>query len=163
MSTADITTMDTISRRADVYAAARALLQERVTALNEGLAALHTLVADNPGLFVKPKTQVFAGIKVGFAKGKGAITYDKPEVLIARIKRLLPEQADILIDTKEKPNKAALALLSAADLKKLGCTVADTGDQAVVRPVDGAVDKLVAALLKSASADEREEAGGDES
>ena len=48
----------------------------------------------------------------------------------------------------EVPNKEALAELSAADLKKIGVTLTDTGYVAVIKPVDGEVDKIVAALLK---------------
>jgi hypothetical protein len=36
-------------------------------------------------------------------------------------------------------------------LKKLGCTVRDTGDEVVIKPVDGDVDKIVRALLKDAT------------
>jgi hypothetical protein len=70
--------------------------------------------------------------------------------VVARIKKHLPEQADVLIKLKETPVKDALAQLSAAELKKLGVTVSEAGDQVVVKPVDSEVDKMVDALMKEA-------------
>lgn len=171
-----MSTIDTISKRAEVYATARALLAEKVSALNDGIAALRkdhipaikravaraaeaeaslrALVDANPECFTRPRTQVFSGVKVGFQKGKGAISFDDADAVVARIKKHLPEQADVLIKLKETPVKDALANLSAAELKRIGVTVSEAGDQVVVKPVDSEVDKLVDALLK----DSQEEA-----
>ena len=99
---------------------------------------------------------MFAGIKVGYAKGKGALSFDDADSVVARIKKHLPEQADVLIRTKEAPVKEALAQLSAAELKKIGVTLSEAGDQTVVRPVDSEVDKMVDALLKAATGEEGE-------
>ena len=52
--------------------------------------------------------------------------------------------------------KEALAQLSAAELKKIGVTLSEAGDQTVVRPVDSEVDKMVDALLKAATGEEGE-------
>ena len=124
--------------------------------LAETEAALRALVEANPGCFIRPRTQVFAGIKVGYAKGKGALSFDDADSVVARIKKHLPEQADVLIRTKEAPVKEALAQLSAAELKKIGVTLSEAGDQTVVRPVDSEVDKMVDALLKAATGEEGE-------
>lgn len=174
------TALETIGRRAEVYAQARSLLAEKVAALHDGIAQLRrdqlpsikralaraaeaeanlrALVADNPDLFRKPKTQVIAGVKVGYAKGKGQISFDDADAVVARIKKHLPDQADVLIKTAEKPVKDALAQLAAADLKKIGVSVSEAGDQVVVRPVDSEVDKLVDALLKEAAGEDGEDA-----
>ena len=53
-------------------------------------------------------------------------------------------------------HKEALAQLSAAELKKIGVTLSEAGDQTVVRPVDSEVDKMVDALLKAATGEEGE-------
>ena len=76
--------------------------------------------------------------------------------MVARIKKHLPEQADVLIRTKEAPVKEALAQLTAAELKKIGVTIEDAGDTVVIKPVDSEVDKLVDALLKGAASDEEQ-------
>lgn len=164
--------LDSIAKRADSFAAARTVLAERVTALNDGMVALRrqhiagikralakaaeaeaelrALVQSNPANFAKPRTRVFNGVKVGYQKGKGVISFADSDAVVARIKRHLPEQADILINTTEKPVKDALAQLDGTDLKKLGVTLTAAGDQVVVKPVDSEVDKLVDALLKDA-------------
>jgi hypothetical protein len=121
-------------------------------------AKLQAAIEAEPALFGKPKTQIFHGVKVGYRKGSGKIEWEDDAVLVARIKKLLPAaQAELLIQTKEKPIAKALADLDAADLKRLGVTVEDTGEVVVIKPVDGDVDKLVAALLKD-TAEEAEDA-----
>ncbi len=162
--------IETISKRAEVYSTARQLLTEKVTAFNDGLAALRkdhipgvkkavaraveaeaalrALIEANPDCFTKPKTQVFSGVKVGYQKGKGTISFEDADSVVARIKKHLPDQADVLFKLKETPVKDALAQLSATDLKKIGVTVSEAGDQVVIKPVDSEVDKMVDALLK---------------
>lgn len=174
------TALATIERDARLHEEARLLLQQRVAVYNDGLAALardhmpgirralnkaadiearlRQLVTDNPGSFTKPRTLVLHGTKVGYQKAKGKIGFDKPERVVERIKRLMSEQADILIHKEEKPNKEALAKLPAADLKRLGCTVTDGGDEVIVKPIDGEVEKIVKAMLKAAA----EAAGADD-
>lgn len=165
--------LDNISKRAEVFASARSLLADKVTALNDGIAALRkdcipgikravakaaeaeaalrALIEAHPDCFTKPKTQVFSGVKVGFQKGKGTISFEDADAVVARIKKHLPDQADVLIKLKETPIKDALAQLSATDLKKIGVTVSEAGDQVVIKPVDSEVDKMVDALLKDAT------------
>lgn len=67
--------------------------------------------------------------------------------MIAKIKQLFSDQTDALIKTTEKPVRAALAALPADSLKKLGITVADTGDEPVIKSAIGDVEKLIAALV----------------
>jgi len=45
-------------------------------------------------------------------------------------------------------SKAALANISVADLKRIGCTITDDIDAVLIKPTDSEVDKLVMALLK---------------
>lgn len=164
-----------IESRVKVYAELRQLLTDRVAVLKQGLDELHrdhlpgikralnrlaeidsqarALIEAAPDCFVKPKTIVMHGTKVGFEKGKGKLTFDKPDAVVKRIEKLMPDQADLLIHSEKKPNKEGLAKLPASDLKRLGCTLESSGDQVVLKPVDGAVDKLVKLLLKGATDD----------
>jgi hypothetical protein len=154
------------------FADARDLLTSRVEALNdeieqakrqalrgiktsvgkaaEAQARLLAALEKEPDLFEKPKSQVFHGIKIGYRKGSGKIEWEDDDQVVKLIKKNHPELADVLIKTTEKPLKKALQELDAAALKKLGVTVEDTGDVPFIKPVDGEVDKLVAALLKDA-------------
>ncbi|MGS5089035.1 host-nuclease inhibitor Gam family protein [Hydrogenophaga sp. A37] len=173
-----MTQLTDIEKRAKAFADARAEVTGIVTVLNDGIDALkrdnlpalkrciakvaerhdnlRALIDANPQLFTKPKTVVFHGVKVGFAKGKGGIKFDDAEQVVKLIKKHLPDQADVLIITKETPAKDALAQLSAADLKKIGCTVVNTGEQVVIKPADSEVDKLVDTLIKGATETEAE-------
>lgn len=122
--------------------------------------ALKLQIELHPHLFEKPRTAVAHGIKFGLAKGKGGLNIPDPDKTVLLIRKHLPEQAEVLISVKETPAKEALALLPAADLKRIGVQVVDSGDQVVIKPADGEVDKLVKVLLKAAvEADGDGEAG----
>ncbi len=173
-----MTTLTDIEARAKLYADARESLAAIVSTLNADIEALkrkampdikrcigrasthhdqlRTLIEASPELFAKPKSRTLAGIKLGFQKGKGKIEWDDPDQVVRLIKKHFPEQADVLITTTEKPVKDALNGLTAAELKKLGISVVEGGEAIFIKPADSAVDKLVDALLKEATADVEE-------
>jgi hypothetical protein len=142
---------------AELNEAVEAVKRARLTAIKRAVeraghhhSALYALLDRARHLFVKPRTHVFHGVKVGLQKGKGGIEFDDAEKVVALIKRHFPDQQEILIRTKETPDKDGLGTLPVADLKRLGCEVADAGDQIVIKPTDSDVDKIVSALLKEA-------------
>ncbi len=166
-------TLNQIESKARTYSDARDRLRELCAALEDGMkalriehlsgirralnraaeaeAALHALVEQAPELFVKPKTVILHGVRVGYMKGKGKIEWESDEQVVKLIRKHFPELADVLIVTAEKPSKDGLAALTVADLKKLGATVDEAGDQVYIKPADSALDKMVDALLKSAT------------
>ncbi len=157
------------------YADRRALLADRLTALDRDLAlvkrkhmkelkrhvaltaetqtALYAAIDGAPELFEKPKTRIIHGIKVGFRKGKGKIEWEDDEQLVALIKKKFPDFVDALIITTEVPSATGLQELDGAELRKLGVTVEDAGEQVVVKPVESDIEKLVKLLLKGAMDD----------
>lgn len=168
-----MTQLTDIEKRAKAFADARAEVAEIVSTLNDGIEALKRdnmpelkraiaraaekhdnlkgIIDANPQLFVRPRTVVMHGVKFGYGKGKGGIAFDDPAQVVKLIKKHLPDQAELLIITKESPAKEAIAQLSAADLKKIGCNIVNAGDAVVIKPTDSEVDKLVDALLKGAT------------
>ncbi len=164
-----------IERAAKKFADARDHLTTIVTTMNEGIEiikrdnikrlkkavanaaeehdALKALIAASPTSFVKPRSTVFHGIKLGFQKSKGKIDWGDEDQVVKLIKKHFPEQADVLIATTEKPVKEALNGLSAAELRRIGCNVIEGGDIVFIKPADSAVDKMVTALLKDATAE----------
>ena len=139
---------------AGIEALKRAAMPELKRAINrasEYQDQLKSLIEAAPELFVKPKTVIFHGIKLGYQKGKGKIEWEDTDQVVRLIKKHFPEQADILISTTEKPAKDALNSLTAAELKKLGISVVEGGDAIFIKPTDSDVDKMVDALLKSAT------------
>lgn len=164
------TAMAEIELKTQGYAAARVELAEAVTALHEDLDKvkarymgmirkqvevlrahekdLQDAILKAPGLFEKPKSRTFAGIKVGYAKQPGRLECPDDDQLISAIRRLFPDSAKTLIKTTEKPVKSALSNMNAKDLKRLGVSVVDATDVVIVKPQDSDVDKLVAALIE---------------
>lgn len=141
----------------DLNAGIEALKRDRMKDLKAAVRAwseqhdrLKAMIGENPALFEKPKTHVMHGIKFGYRKGTGGLDFDDAEQVVKLIRKHFPEQFDVLVKTQETPIKGALAQLSAAELKRLGVTVEMTGDVPFIKVTDSAVDKLVAALLKSA-------------
>lgn len=110
-------------------------------------AALESQIANNPDLFVRPRTITIDGVKVGLAKGKGKVEWDDVDRVVALIDRHFGDQADTLVKVTRTPVRAALSNLTIAELKKIGCRVEETGDQIVIKPQDSELDKLVNRLL----------------
>lgn len=123
-------------------------LRSAVAAVAEADADLKTAVERSPALFQKPRSMVLHGLKLGFKKGVGKIGWEDDDQVVKLIRKHFPEQFDVLCKTTEKPIKAALANLTAAELKKLGISVEETGDVVFVNDSTAGVDKLVKALLK---------------
>jgi hypothetical protein len=124
-------------------------IKVQVRKAKERQAELREALEEGPDLFRRPRTVIMHGIRVGYEKGKGKISFEDTETVVRLIKKHFPEQFEILVEVKEKPRKKALGdHLQVAELKKIGCTVGGTGDVVVIRPVDSEVDKIVEALLK---------------
>lgn len=126
-------------------------IRARAAKTKAARAELLAKLRRHPGLFKRPKTREFFGIRVGFMKGKGSIQFKDADALVAQIRKQLPDQVDVLTDTKVKPVRAALQQLSASVLKRLGVTVVDAADEPFVKPQEGDVLKQVAAWLDAES------------
>jgi hypothetical protein len=172
------TKLEDINKRVKDYSEGRAKLAEFVSTLTDAIEALKKdnlprirrqlnrvaeleadvrgLLLNSPEHFQKPKTLVMHGIKVGYGKGKGTVSFDDADQVIALIKKKLPDMADVLIKTTEKPLKTPLSQLTVAQLKSIGCSVEETGDVVIVHAVGGEVEKLVTALLKGAQLEAEE-------
>ncbi|PLY02745.1 MAG: hypothetical protein C0622_05190 [Desulfuromonas sp.] len=114
--------------------------------------ALFETVKQSPSLFVKPKTMVIYGVRVGFKKEKGKVSISNEEITIRLIRKHLPDQAESLIQTTDKVLKNALQQLSGAELKKIGAEIQADTDQVFIKPVGDDIDKFVAALLEEGEA-----------
>lgn len=163
-------TMTDIEKATRAYAQAREALSERVRelqqqiesarrqampAIRRALAAaqerrheLVTAVQAAPYLFERPRTVVFSNVRVGYQKGRGALSWDDDARVCELIRRHLPEQADTLIRVIERPSKTALAQLPTADLRRIGVQVVETGDSVLVRPLDDEIDRLLTQMLE---------------
>lgn len=128
-------------------------IKAQVKAAKKLAAELEAAITEGAALFERPRTQIFHGVKVGFRKASGKIAFADADQVVKLIRKHFPEQFDVLVKTSETPVKKALSNLTAAELKKLGIEVADSGDVVVIEDTAGEVDKLVAALLKDEPAE----------
>lgn len=118
---------------------------ERAAVAKEKLKAA---IEAAPQLFEKPRARLFHGVKVGLQKGKGTIEWGDADRVRALIERHMPEKLDMLCKVTYRPLKDAIAQLPAADIKRIGCTIVETGDQVIVKVVDSDIEKMVDALFK---------------
>lgn len=122
----------------------------------EKKSKLSAVVESSPELFIKPKSIIMHGMKVGFQKGKGKITVPDEEKTILLIRKHLSDQAEALIKTEEKLIRPALNNLSAADIKKVGLNLVESTDEVLIKSVDSDIHKIVNALLKESTSEEIE-------
>ena len=126
-------------------------IKRAVARAAERKAELAAAVDASHDLFVRPRTVIFHGIKVGLRKGTGGLDWDDEDRTLALIEKRFGEEANAYVKTTKKPLTKALQELDVVTLKKLGITVEDTGDLVVIAPTDSAVDKIVKALLADAT------------
>jgi len=120
--------------------------------------ALIDLVTKHPELFAKPRSQAFHGITVGYRKGKGKLTYDDAEKVIARIERQLPDQLDALAPASRQLSHDAIEVLDAKQLKAIGVSITDTDDKPYVKTPSDDVDKFVNQIVTAYSEPQKEQA-----
>lgn len=114
--------------------------------------------------FLKPKTQVFHGIEVGYVKERDTLEVPPDNILIPRIKTLLKTKISVLIRTVESVVKEAFKQLTVDEKQKLGCRIIRGADKVVVRAqAQSDVEKYFAARLTAAAAPKPDlaTAGGD--
>ena len=169
-------TLIEIQAKTKVYADAREKLAQHVTALHDEIETikrrymqrirnavgtsreaesdLSAAIDASRELFVKPRSIVAHGIKIGLQKGKGRIEWQGPARVVELIEKHFPELADALIQVKKKPIASALLERPAAELKRMGCALVEAGDQVLIKDTASDIDKLVAVLLDEQREDE---------
>ncbi|MES2697271.1 MAG: host-nuclease inhibitor Gam family protein [Verrucomicrobiota bacterium] len=142
-------------RVADLQTEVSALQRRRVGGIKAAAAEaadlcarLRATIEKAPHLFVRPRTMSLHGVTVGFRKGSGKLEWEDDAKTVALIRKHLPDQAELLIITEEKPSADALKNLDAKELAKIGVAMEGTGDFVVVKTTDSALEKLVAKILK---------------
>ena len=124
----------------------------------EAYEDLRIEIVSAPDVFLKPRTRTINGVTVGFKKEKGKVIIIDEDATIRRIERHFSEDvAETLIKTTKKCIKKALQNLPAADLKKIGVNVEETGDKVVIALAASDTEKLIAAFRKKYMADAQDE------
>ena len=127
----------------------RVVLRRRIGAVMHARAELRAAVESSASLFVKPRTRLLSGIKVGWRKRPGRIEIEDEAATITAIRRkLTDEDAERLIQVRERLNRRGLRDLSARELMRIGAVAVEDTDEPVVIPADSEIDKLVDALME---------------
>jgi hypothetical protein len=134
----------------ELHREGRPAIRRGATGCARAYERLRAAIDSSRSLFKRPRTHIFDGVRVGLVKGKGKLAWDDDAVTVRLIRRLFPDQTEMLIHVVEKPSRTGLAMLTAAELKRLGVTVQGDGDEVLIKPADLGVDKLVADFLKKA-------------
>lgn len=104
--------------------------------------------ASDPALWRRTRSRILHGIKIGWQKQRGKVDFADEAKTIERMRQLLPkDQVALLIRVREAVHKPAVYDLTAADLRRLGITVADDCDQVVVKDIESELDRALEALL----------------
>jgi len=123
-------------------------IREAVAAVRDVRAELQAAIELSKAEFERPRTRTFHGIKVGFRKLVGKLTWDNAEQVIKLIKKHFADRKDLLIKTTETPVKGALEQLTGEELKKIGCSLGKDTDEVVISDAGSEIDRIVDALLK---------------
>jgi hypothetical protein len=143
---------------AEIKAAIAPILEKYRTTLDDyaeseafALRKLDDLLIIAPNLFVKPRSLEVDGVKVGYIKDADSLDWDDDAAVIAGIKALLPEQADILIRTEESLNISALAGCELNDLRKVGIRTVAGADRRYIKVGDNDVEKITKLVIADAA------------
>lgn len=107
---------------------------------------LNALIDQHRGLFNKPRTRLFSGIKVGLRKTPGRVKFADVKRTLELIKKKLPEFVERLIRSKEEPVLDAIKELEPKQLAAIGASLIATGDEIVIDHASDEIDALIEAL-----------------
>ena len=122
-----------------------------INAVNKAKKSRETLsiaVDNSRDLFVKPKTQTAHGIKFGLQTSPDSYTFEDEAQVIKKIKKLMMNNADSLINTRESVSKTALKQLTPSELGKIGVEVVPGCESVIVKDTNSEIDKFVNKLLE---------------
>lgn len=105
-------------------------LAEKVFAMRETLTGM---IEESPQLFVKPRTVIINGIKVGLQKGGDKVLFDDEAEVVEKIHELYGPSANMLVKTTEKVMMQPLKNLTKDELELLGCHKEEGSDEVVLK------------------------------
>lgn len=175
-----MSTIDDITKAAELVAQARAELAATIRDADTALATVRTkwgdrlrtaaataaeceadllkLAKGNQALFTKPQSIEHQGVRVGWRKGKGRLELPDIKLMMKRMAKLLtkPQRAAV-IKVEVKVLKGPLARLSGEILQKLGVNTVGAGPEPFVSFPKSDIEKLVDWWLKPIAVSASEE------
>jgi hypothetical protein len=123
-------------------------LQPLADAVSIEKALLKVMIDESRLIFVKPKTYVFHGVKVGLQNSKGTIKVIDETKTIELIKKNMPDIAENMVKTSESLIKESLKLLSVSELVKINCHKTKSIEQVLIKSNRDEVEKFIDAMIK---------------
>lgn len=111
---------------------------------------LQRLLEAAPQLFKKPRSIAINGVRAGYRKEEDSLDFADEKAVIARIRALYPEQADLLIRTEESLVLDALPQLDAKARRAVGISLITGADRSFITVGGSDVEKLARALIADA-------------
>lgn len=111
-------------------------------------ALLKDMIDESRLIFVRPKTYVFHGVKVGLQSSKGTIKVIDETKTIELIKKNLPDAAENMIKCSESVIKQSLTLLSNDELVKINCQKTPGVEMILIKSNRDEVEKFIDAMIK---------------
>ena len=136
-------------RRKIVRARLRSL-RARASAVSDFRAQLMEAIGEAREVFKKPRTRVLHGVKVGWRKQPGRISYSSAPFVIEKIRKKIPDRAPDLIRIRESLHSESLRKMSARELAAIGVAVEAIDDEIVVSHPADLIDQLVDVLIGEA-------------
>lgn len=111
-------------------------------------ALLKEAIDESRLIFVKPKTYVFHGVKVGLQSSKGSIKIIDEEKTIELIEKNLPDMVENVIKNSKSVIKESLKLLSDNELVQINCKKIPASEMVLIKSNRDEVEKFIDAMIK---------------
>lgn len=111
---------------------------------------LQQLLEAAPQLFKKPRSLVINGVRAGYRKEEDSLDFADEKAVIARIRALYPDLADLLIRSEESLVLDALPQLDAKARRSVGISLITGADRSFITVGDSDVEKLAKTLIADA-------------
>lgn len=111
---------------------------------------LQQLLDAAPQLFKKPRSLIINGVRAGYRKEEDSLYFADEKAVIARIRALFPDQADLLVRSEESLVLDALPQLDAKARGAVGISLITGADRSFITIGDSDVEKLAKTLIADA-------------
>lgn len=129
----------------------RELLDLALKRRTDAEATLQGMLNASPQLFVKPRSLAIDGVKCGYQKSQDSFEWTEEQLVIDRIKALVPDKFDLLVRTSESLVVDAVGQLEPQLLPRLGITLKKGVDSVFVKVGESEVDKIAKAIIAEAA------------
>lgn len=133
-----------------IYSRHQAHLDHTAAEVAQAMAELDDMVAGAPHLFVRPRSLSIDGVRTGYRKEQDTLDWDDDASVIARIRTLYPEDADLCIRTQETLVVDAIEQLGAVKQRRVGIRRIDGADQHFITIGDSDIEKIARLFIADA-------------